>query len=144
MSNFKIQEGQGHAVPPLPTRFVVTAVTGRPNNFAESATNLCARIMPHFCVYALTAIPQVRRVASFYSQHGICVILFMWLANNRVWSHEKKTCKLSCDFFTVSEHLLRFICFFVPNVASELTAHQTLLQNDMWNFVVIFFCCGID
>jgi len=54
MSNFKIQEGQG---------FVVTAVTGRPNNFAESATNLCARIMPHLCVYALTAILQVRRVA---------------------------------------------------------------------------------
>jgi len=48
--------------------------------------------MPYLCVYVLTAILQVRQVASFYSQHGICVVLFMLIANNRVW-FVKKTYK---------------------------------------------------
>ena len=59
--------------------FALTAKTGRPKKSA------------------LTAILQVRQVASFYSQNGICVVLFMLIANNRVWL-VKKTYKRCCDF----------------------------------------------
>jgi len=70
----------------------------------EDQTNLhqvpptCVQGSCHTCAYiALTAILQVRQVASFYSQHGICVVLFVLIANNRVW-FVKKTYKHCCDF----------------------------------------------
>jgi len=54
--------------------------------------------MPHLGLYALAAFLQVRQVASFHSQRGMCVVLFMLIANNRVWFIEKKTNKHFCDF----------------------------------------------
>jgi len=62
----------------------------------EDQTNL-HQVPSYSCVYALTAILQVRQVASFHSNHGICVVLFMLIANNRVW-FVKKTYKHCCDF----------------------------------------------
>ena len=76
---------------PKPKRCNIFPWTRDRNKSAAGATSPCARIMPHLCVYALTAILQVRQVASFYSQHGICVVLLMLLANNRVWILERKT-----------------------------------------------------
>jgi len=80
----------------------------RKTKSVPSATNLCARIMPCLCEYALTAILQVRQVASFHSQHGICVVLFMLIANNHVWFVKKhyKHCDLSHSEFFLKIYLL--------------------------------------
>jgi len=104
--------------------------------------------MPYFCVYALTAILQVRQVASFHSQHGICVVLFMLIANNRVW-FGKKTYKHFCDFCSQKTFFKIYLlfsterCFWVhctPNHVTK-TAKKEVQQtaNLIWTAICFFW-----